>query len=75
MQLGKVQAHLRASEAADACVDVWEGELQREAERARHSSQEVRTERDSTARHETDSRLLMIKVRNLEGSRVLLRWL
>ena len=57
MQLGKGQAHQRASE-----------ELQREAERARHSSQEVRTERDSTARHETDSRLLMIKVRNLDGA-------
>ena len=35
--------------------------------RSKTLSQELRTERDAVDRHETESRLLMIKMRNLEG--------
>ena len=42
-------------------------ELRRERYRVMVIQQEVRNERDAVDRHETESRLLMIKVRNLEG--------
>ena len=67
VQLGEVQAHRRAPEVVYAFACVLEGDLQREMDRARHVSQEARTERDITDRHETESRLLKIKARNMEG--------
>ena len=66
-QIGEVQAHRRVADAANACVGMLESELQREVDRSRRLTQEVRSERESTDRHETESRLLRIKVRNLEG--------
>ena len=44
-----------------------EWELQREGDHARITAQQTRTGRDVVDRHETDSRLMMIKVRSLEG--------
>ena len=66
-QIGEVQAHRRVTDAANACVGMLESELQRRLDRSRRSTREVRSERESTDRHETESRLLRIKVRNLEG--------
>ena len=66
-QLGEVQARRRVSDAANACVGILESEHQREVDRPRHLAHEACSERESTDRHETASRLLRIKFRNLEG--------
>ena len=67
-QPAEVLAHRRVSDAADAFARVLEGELQREIDLLRYLSEEVRTERDFTNRHETESRLLRSKVRTLKGA-------
>ena len=66
-QRGEIQALRRIHDVAESLTTSLEGELQREGDRAKVLLQEVRAERDVTDRHETESRLLMIKVRNLDG--------
>ena len=65
-QAGGIRDHQRLSKAASAFVERLGDELQREADESRRLALEVRSERDATDRHQTESRLLGIKVRNLK---------
>ena len=66
--LGEVQAHRRLPEAADAVTSALGGEQQFKRDRPQEFVRGIRVETDATHRHETESRLLRIKVK-LGGSR------
>ena len=67
VQLGQIQVQRWIHEAAESVTESLEDDLQRVGYQVKTLSQELRTERDAVDRHETESRLLMINMRNLEG--------
>ena len=67
MQHGEIQAHRRVSETTESVTISLEEELRKGRYRVKVIQQEVRSERDAVDRHETESRLLTIEVRNVDG--------